>query len=359
MSRQRPYIKITIDPCGDYILSFRLTILTPIQNNSLLERSNMHGTDERDSIVKTKPKTPVITVAGRKGGVGKTFTSNLIAIMGAQGGPLKNLKPLKVLLVDVDSQQNTTYYFLKQYGAIWIDKEAKCILPPNPDCPDNEVYNITDIFMGNDFIEYPTKYENLHLIPSDGELDGYRETTKSEFAGRDVDKHIALQFQRFIALVENDYDLIVIDTPPTKSYACRAAVASSTDVVIVTELDAWNAENALPGIMSDINFINEELRNQDNPVNIIGVLPNKISSSSMNKIEKKYLKAMKDRWGHYIYPDFYFNRRVAFQIDEMPAIPDTHEYMKKEDEAKQVTDFYRRIAETALKDTYEYVNANN
>lgn len=297
-----------------------------------------------------KSKCRVVVIAARKGGVGKTFAAIALAVNAAFGGPDKSRPKLKVLFIDVDSQQNSTYFFLKHFGA----KQTfnKVLLPKNSDCPEGNIYNITDIFMGNDFIEYPTQYENIHMIPSDGQIDNFK---GREFAGtsqESLTQASATQFQKLISLVEDDYDLIVIDTPPSKTHACQGAIAAATDCIVVANLDTWNTENALPGMMSDIDYNNNHHRDIDNPINITGILVNKISSSAMTNDEKVQLKAIKTLFPKFVHKGFYFVDRVAFKTTQMPQDPENFDYMKNVETATQMRNFHEHISNTILKEIY-------
>lgn len=297
----------------------------------------------------------MIVVAGRKGGVGKSFAAKLIAINCATGGPDKKNRPLKTLLIEVDSQQNLSYYFLKAFGAVWVKDMDKAVLPGNPNCPDHAVYNVTDIFMGNDFMEYPTEFENLFILPSDGTIDTYREKL-NQYQEHDICKFASQMFKEFIELIRPDYDVIVIDTPPTKTYACRAAMSAADDVLIVTELDTEGVRNALPGIMGDINNVNREYRNSDNPLSIIGILPNKISSKKLNNNELKNLNIIIELWPEYIDNNFFFTKRVDFQTADIPGETTRFPYMKNEATAEMVRNFHNHLIKKSLSDI---VNLNS
>jgi chromosome partitioning protein len=295
-------------------------------------------------------RTPVLTIAARKGGVGKSFAAINASVLASCGGPDKDRPPLRVLLIDVDSQQNTTYYFLKYLGCKWVHRKA--LLPANPNCEDNEVYNITDIFMGNDFVEYPTQYENLFMIPSDGEIDDLRKEF-NKFPEKDIVLQTTNQFKKLIKLIEDDFDLIIIDTPPSKTHASQAAVAVSTHVLVMAELDIWNSENGLPGIMSDIEYVNTSLRNNNDPVEIIGICPNKISSKAMTNEERKTLADLIKRYPSYLHKNLNFFNRVAFKTTTMPEDPSCFAYMKQKDTAEQMRSFYNHISDKVLSEIYK------
>ena len=301
-------------------------------------------------------KAKVITVANRRGGVGKSFCSIQLAINAAIGGPDKKNKPLKVLVVDADSQQNTTLYFLKYLGAETFHE--KTLLPVNPLCDNKEVYNITDVFLGNKYMEYPTEIDNLFIIPSDGNIDNFREEFKNHPDRKITDGVIEL-FNEFIEEVEDDFDLIVIDTPPSKTYACQGALAASSHVLIPTMLDTFTVEQAIPNIIGDIERINKNYRRSNDPLKVIGILPNKMSNINLNNYERDCLKKLTHGFKQYLHNNFYFVERLAFKIKVLPQNAQDFEYMKKKDTADQMRGFYNRVYESVLKDIYkEKENAN-
>lgn len=301
-------------------------------------------------------KAKVVAVANRKGGVGKTFGSTQLAINAAIGGPDKDRPPIKVLFIDADSQQNSTAYFLSYLGTTVVHN--KVILPTNPLCPDNEVYNLSDIFMGNDFIEYPTQCENLAIIPSDGNIDEINE----EYKNHPKQKFLSAIIQTFkdlISLVEYDYDLIVIDTPPSKTHACQAAMAVSSDVLIMAQLDYFNANISVPSIIGDIDLLNQNYRDSDDPINIIGIVPNLMNSKVLDNDEKIQLTTMTTMYPQHFYPNFSFVRRVAFKTTQMPQNPKSFMYMKNKDTADQMRKFFNHIASTTLKDVYADIESKS
>ena len=294
----------------------------------------------------------IIPVVARKGGVGKTFAAISLAINAAIGGPEKNRPPLRVLFIDCDSQQNSSKYFLQRLGAKQLGN--KVVLPPNPDCPDKGVYNISDIFAGNDFLEYPTEWENIMVIPSDGNIDDFRKI--SDIAKKMTDDEgfmdaAAYLFREFMNIVKDEYDLIVIDTPPSKTYASSGAITAGTDCLIVANPDSHNSGSSVPGVIADIEELNETYR-PENPVNIIGILLNKISSTRPTKHEATHITKIKQSFPKYVNSKLFFCNYVAFNT-EMPQSPNNLDWMNNPSAFSQMVKFYDHISETVLKEIYE------
>lgn len=295
-------------------------------------------------------RAKIVTVANRKGGVGKSFTAIQLAINSAIGGPDRKNKKLKVLIIDADSQQNTSLYFLKYLGAKTFHQ--KTMLPVNPNCPNNEVYNITDVFLGHDFVEYPTQCENLFIIPSDGNIDNFREEFNN-YPDKKITDSLVQLFNDFIKLVENEYDLIVIDTPPSKTYACQGALAVTDYVIIPTVLDTFTVSQSVPNLIGDIEKINSEYRSEENPIKIAGILPNRLSSIKPNNYEKQNLSELSEKYGKYLHSGFYFVERVAFKIHDLPQDINDFEYMKDKKTADQMRGFYNVACEQILNEIYK------
>ena len=300
----------------------------------------------------------VLAVVARKGGVGKTFVALNTAINAAMGGPHKSEKPLKVLFIDVDSQQNSSYFFLKSTGASVLGQRV--LLPPNADCDQNNIYTIADVFAGNEFMEYATDYSNIHIIPSDGNIDDLRSISPNADAVNDdsLTKVSVMQFQGLIELVKDDYDLIVIDTPPSKTHASQGAIAAATHCLVVTTPDSYNAEIAVPGIVADIKNNNERFRQSYNHAEISGIIFNKISSTNPTKHEQQHFENIKSAFPELTNNRPYFCNYVAFNT-EIPQSPNNFDWMKHNKAKGQMEKFYEFVRTKVVNKIYEEANKND
>jgi Mrp family chromosome partitioning ATPase len=167
---------------------------------------NFAGLNDINSEIKdyyNKNGTKVITFSNLKGGVGKTSVASNFAYTMA-------VLNKRVLLVDMDSQANTSRYFANQYFT------------------GNSIKNIFDTLMRKETIdkEFVHKYiktlefENakLDLLPSELALGRVVEFSRAVFTMphkklNDILKH-----------VKDDYDFIVIDTPPSTGLSLHMAI---------------------------------------------------------------------------------------------------------------------------------------
>lgn len=165
-----------------------------------------------------------ICVALQKGGVGKTTTAEAVAaIMGKEGK--------RVLLIDMDSQTNSTFIS----GA---DPEK----------------TITDVFAGEVSAQDAICHcENYDLLAADEYL--------ANFETLDVDPII---LKKCISSVDSDYDYILIDTPPALGNLLKASLVASRWVIIPTDarplsikgLDALEATiEAAQSVSTDLKIL--------------------------------------------------------------------------------------------------------
>jgi chromosome partitioning protein len=147
-----------------------------------------------------------ICIANNKGGVGKTTTTvNLAA-------GLARLKQ-RVLVVDMDGQANATYALT---GRV------------------HPVPSIYDVLVGERKLEtivWQTNEENVWLVPGDGRL----QNADIELAARP-----GREWRLARALHGQEFDYIVIDTPPSLGLLTQNALAASQKVIIPISLTEFS-----------------------------------------------------------------------------------------------------------------------
>jgi len=164
-----------------------------------------------------------ICVANNKGGVGKTTT---VVNLAAGLARLNN----RVLVVDMDGQANATYALT---GRV------------------HPVPSIYDVLTGNRKLEtvvWQTNEENVSIVPGDGRLQNI-DVELAARPGREYRLARALQGQEF--------DYILIDTPPSLGVLTQNALAASDRVLIPIAL----TEFSLIG-MDKLEATVEELRDK-------------------------------------------------------------------------------------------------
>lgn len=180
-----------------------------------------------------------------KGGVAKTTTAiNMAAILATKYGK-------RVLLIDADSQCNTTEFF----GGEGTDDSLATILRFSGSCDDTaEVYAPKCI--------QNTDIENLDLIPADDTL---MDMDLSAASSGVVDINV---LRSLVEEVREDYDYVLIDCPPAFNAAAAAALVAADDVIIPIKLDAFSLRG-----MVNLNRQIKNMRRINPRLRIAGLLP--------------------------------------------------------------------------------------
>src|SRR5882762_6007480 len=129
----------------------------------------------------------IIAIASQKGGVGKTSTSISLAAGIARKGK-------KVLLIDIDSQANSSKVLIKDYQTL---------------TKDHTIY--TTILERKALPVHHTQLENLDIIPSHILL------SNTDVELTTAIDHREERLKRELDRIKQKYDCILIDCPPTLS----------------------------------------------------------------------------------------------------------------------------------------------
>jgi chromosome partitioning protein len=179
----------------------------------------------------------IISVANQKGGVGKTTTTiNLSAALAEKGK--------KILIIDIDPQGNTSSGF-------GIDKNQR----------DNTVY---ELILGYSTINEAIIHNvipNLDIIPSNVNLAG-AEIELIDKAHKEAILKMELDF------VQEDYDFIIIDCPPSLNVLTVNAMVASDAVLVPIQCEFYALEG-LSQLIHTINLVRERLNQK---LNIEGIV---------------------------------------------------------------------------------------
>lgn len=266
-------------------------------------------------------KSKVLAVLNQKGGVGKTTVASVIAEYAAI------VAKKNVLVVDLDMQCNSSDYWVGMESA---PQATGGQLPPlHPDYdgdPDlDSRSSIADIFFGKAVLPHSTYireengFENIVEImvghPS------LLERINSEFdnASGKISSMIIDRLGEFLHMedVADTYDLIILDTGPSRNPIFRSAVRAATHAIIPFEPE----EKSLQGINAMLQVIQSEnfSRNDTDQLQLIGLCPNKVRANT--NIHRSTLEMLHQELGKVMFPeDVYLPQSTAFPERDLKGI---------------------------------------
>ncbi len=249
----------------------------------------------------------VITVAIQKGGTGKSTTAlNLAAGL--------KLKGNRVLALDLDAQGNLS-------GTAAVDKEVvdKTIL---------------EVLAGKISIKDAVQQSSIgDVVPANGTLAGIDLVLKGP--GSDH------RLQEKLKQVENDYDYVVIDTPPALSILTVNALTACDLVVIPAQVDIYSLES-----INELSKTIEPIVQYNNPkLKIAGILftrysPRAVITRDLAELAEQYAQRLNTKI-------FKAKIREAITVKESQAnCLSLFDYDKK----AKVTQDYQAFIDEFLKD---------
>lgn len=202
-----------------------------------------------------------IAVYHNKGGVGKTTTAvNLAAAFQNKGK--------KVLLVDIDAQANSTF----ATGLVKFQFEEEDNLK------DKNVFQlinsgdfdfVPDIVRKSDGFNTP----EIDVIPSHITLIDEQQRLTRSAASR-------FRLNNKLQRVENDYDIVIVDAPPSRDLYAEIALVAADYLIIPSDMKPFSNQ----GLSNVKNYVKEvdETRSSigKEPLHVLGVLPSKILTNS-------------------------------------------------------------------------------
>ena len=210
----------------------------------------------------------IISLTNQKGGVGKTTTCVNLASFVADAGK-------RVLLLDIDPQGNAG-------ASVGIDAE-------------NVKNSMYDVLLGEISIKeaiYPSVVKNLDVVPSTVDL-----------AGAEVDlvymENREKILKNILKEIENNYDFIFIDCPPSLGLLTVNALTASNSIIIPIQCEYF-ALVGLGQLMNTVRLIKKHLNPEieiegvlltmkDNRSNLVGQVSEEIKKYFGSKVYNTYI----------------------------------------------------------------------
>lgn len=238
-----------------------------------------------------KKSMKIISIYHNKGGVGKTT----VAVNLAAGLRKRNYR---VLLVDLDSQANSTF----AAGLIKFQFDEEDTLK------DNNVYHLLESaeFFKIPEVVRPSQFFNtpeIDVIPSHINL------IEGQYKLRQIVAGLS-RLSKKLEYEKENYDFVVIDTPPSRDFYAQIALIACDYLIIPSDLKPF----ANQGLLSVKSFIKEcdEFRSNigKKAITILGVLPSKISTNaqSLSKVFPQQKQAVLNKYQLPILDSIIFER---------------------------------------------------
>lgn len=247
----------------------------------------------------------IITIANQKGGVGKTTTASALG-----AGLLKKGK--KVLFIDLDPQMNLT-------SSLGFNSNTS---------------NIYDVLLGklkiNEVIQIKDK---KHMIAGSRNLSSA--DTEFNLPGREY------KLRRAIEKLKNDYDYVIIDTPPALGTLTINALTACDSVIITAEADMSSIQGILQ-LKETIDAV-KEYCNED--LKVSGILITRYSRTILSKDLTGTITTLADSFNTKVY-NTPIRECIALKESKVKE-QDIFEYDSKSNAASD----YLKVINEFLKDT--------
>lgn len=185
----------------------------------------------------------IITICQNKGGVGKTtITANLAYLFAEKK---------KVLLIDTDSQANLSQYFNVYEKELILEKYFNSELGP---------VQIN---------------KNISIIPNNISFDKWKHQSITI-------KNSDYFLKSYLQKIKDNYDFILIDTPPSLDISLEMSILCSDYILIITDTGIFTLEG-LENVIERIEEIKKNDITNDCKAEVLGVIINQFDNTKISK----------------------------------------------------------------------------
>lgn len=278
----------------------------------------------------------ILAIYHNKGGVGKTTTTvNLAATLSKMG--------YRVLLIDLDSQSNSTF----AVGLMKFRDEL------DDDIKKSYVYHV--ILEKNKFSISEVARKSSFCTPEFDVIPSHIDLMTHEFELREGRYITKTRLLKKLEEASGNYDIVLIDTPPSLNLYAEIALITADYLLIPSDLKPF-ANEGLNNVRNFINDINEDREDRGrSKLEVLGVLPSKIATHArfvdytLPKMEKK----VEERYGYKLLNSRIYDRRDASAAIEKTIvvgdldIPDPQSVLDFKPDSASALEF-RRLAEEVI-----------
>lgn len=223
----------------------------------------------------------IITLGLQKGGVAKTTTTGVLA-------HLFSADKKRVLAIDMDSQGNLTELLTDVPANEFVGKSIlEAIAYKQPEKYIHKINEYLDILPANNFLALLGRWMYTKKLPNSDEI--------TNFSGQPYE-----QLDITLDLIRDQYDYIIIDTPPSLSEQTTNALIASDYVVVLYESSKF-CYSAIPNFMDSLSFAQLNSKHKPKVLGILRTLNDKRRSDA-----KLFNEVIAED-----YPDLVFNTVIT------------------------------------------------
>lgn len=275
-----------------------------------------------------------------KGGVGKTTNSVMVAYQLAKMG-------YKTLVCDLDPQANATQLLRRTFGLqhdgedLKIDKTMMVALSEQ-DIKSAIVEIMENLYLlpsSEDFKSYPDFLE-ITFMPDKEKITKDPSSLRSEMAV--VKEQRISYFAKQLEKVKNEYDVVVIDVPPTLSVFTDSAIYATDEVVIVLQTQ----QRSLDGAETFFEYLQQMYNSYEEvDFDILGVLP--VLLKTRSGLDDQILEDAKEDFGENALFDQIIHHMERLKRYDRTGIAD-HDLTKADIHDRRINHIYSELTKEII-----------